>query len=184
MLMMHQLINPFLKSLALEFDKRTALESEALRWALEEIGNGEEGKNNKGPMVEKYQSVTGHGGAWCASYISWAYSIAAKQLEIEPVFKYSSSAKRLAKNVAKTGSTLKTPEPGAIICWHRGPTDKDWRGHVGIIKAVDGDSIITVEGNRGRYPAKVREFRYPNGLWRSRLYKIVTVRQPEPIDRE
>ena len=149
----------------------------ALAVAEKEIGNGEQGGNNQGSHIRRWRAADGTEGpiggrgAWCAVFVSYCFRLAARW---DPPFQTSRGAKRLVKNMAKAGKVLHVPEPGAVICWHRGV---GWQGHVGICQQYDpaSQTLVTVEGNRGETPSVVEHFIYPHGAWRKRLYMIVLV---------
>lgn len=154
------------------------IEASIVRIARSQIGEGEDGNNNAGKAVAKYMDTVGRSGLnepWCAGFVSWCLVTAADRIGQTLKFKpaVSSSAKRLVKNVIKIGHEVDPDniEPGHIICWHRGT--KSWQGHVGIVVAVVGNSIKTIEGNVGTFPAKVSEFTRHD--WRKGLYKIGSV---------
>ena len=156
----------------------------ALNLARLEIGNGERGNNNSGPDIERYRLHDGTGkshlgvGSWCASFCSYCYTEA--NGGIAP-FRTMRTAKGLVKSMAKAGRALETPEPGALISWHRGLRDEHgrwtWRGHVEIVDEYDADTdtLKTIAGNIGRFPARVKVRTYRNGSWRKRLALIATL---------
>lgn len=151
--------------------------------ATEEIGNGEEGGNNKGPHVRKYSR--GREGNWCATFCSWCFEQSAERVELvigkSPKYPtYSRGAKRFVRNTAKLGRYLDTskedPGPGDVIGWHRGRIIT-WRGHVGLVLGyiAETDTLITIEGNSGsyaKYRGRVRVKLYKNGSWRKKLYRV------------
>ncbi len=48
------------------------------------------------------------------------------------------------------------PKPGDLILFKRGNRG----GHIGIVKEASGGTVITIEGNVGKYPARVRIFKH------------------------
>jgi len=137
----------------------------ALEIAIGEIGNGEVGGNNSGPHIAKYKGIKDDGdddddGAWCASFVSWCCLEAAKRLEIDLPFKTSHGAKRLLRNVIKSGGgRISDPKPGDIVCWDRGRPGS-WQGHIGFVENLKNGILYTVEGNVGRFPSRVRKFQH------------------------
>ena len=128
--------------------------------AIEELGNGEEDGNNSGPHVARYKGIVDDGdpdddGAWCASFLSYCAGVAADRLGIDLPFKKTGGAKRLLRSVSEAGMLVKTPAPGDIVCWDRGAVGS-WQGHVGIVEKVQNGMLHTIEGNSGRFPAKVK----------------------------
>lgn len=163
--------------------------------ALAQLGRGEECLDNGGPAVAEYFGrpyIPGRAyGNWCAAFVSWWLE------KIGTLVKRSNGAKRVCKNVAAAGSWalrpllfdepewIAVPRPCDVIAWHRGsghgPREwwRDWRGHVGIVESYDpaSDTLRTIEGNAGRFPAVVRRKTYPRGAWRRRLFGVA--RPPE-----
>jgi hypothetical protein len=145
---------------------------EALRVAVDNLGQGEVGGNNSGPFVEmlhgkKYDGDSDDDGAWCAAFMSFCFESAADGLGVELPFLRSGGAKRLYRNASNAGRSVEpsvpgfenSAQPGDLVCWHRGdPTG--WQGHIGIVERVEGSTFHTIEGNVGRYPSKVRRFRH------------------------
>ena len=117
--------------------------------ASQEIGNGEQGKNNYGKDIARY-GVEGQ--PWCASFVSYVL----KEAGID--FPTSNSAREIFNRGVKLGLQVNEPKAGDLICFWRGKKS-GWQGHIGIVKSV-GETITTIEGNRGSYPAKVSEFNY------------------------
>lgn len=134
----------------------------ALDVAIAQIGKGEEGGNNSGPFVEmlkhkEYDGNTDDDGAWCASFVSWCFEQAYKELNSPMPFAYSEGAKRIYKNVGDAGGFPEDPAPGDVVCWDRGDPGS-WQGHVGFVEKVENGILYTVEGNVGAFPAKVKRF--------------------------
>jgi hypothetical protein len=175
-----------------------AIERRALEMAQAEIGCGEV-TNNRGPDIDRYRSGDGTGkgpggaGAWCSVFCAYVLLAAVESLNAEGhdfalPFKTSRGAKRLVKNMGLAGSFVDVSysplliRPGSLIAWHRLGADGvvTWRGHVGMVVRYcpETDELVTIEGNkstkRGRL-ANVAEFRYPNGRWRKRLFRIATL---------
>jgi len=136
-----------------------------LEIALSERGNGEEGGNNSGPHVAKYLGIVDDGdpdddGSWCAAFVSWCGTQASLQLGYgECVFKTSNGAKKLAENIIAVGERVSFPAPGDIVWWDRGKPGS-WEGHIGIVWKIEKGVLYTVEGNVGRFPAVVDDFKY------------------------
>lgn len=150
------------------------LEAGVLDFAMQELlerARESDGLNNAGPRVAKYYErpyvPRKKYGAWCAAFASWclrqAYGTHIKRIL---------GAQRLGRAIAKHHSALgkleaHELEAGDLIIWDRDGPDEgrdpsdDWHGHVGFVAHVDDAHIWTIEGNRRRYPAPVRVFRYP-----------------------
>lgn len=117
--------------------------------AESQIGKGEIGGNNKGLQIEKY--TKGKDVAWCAAFVSWTIQHSGKERP------YLLSAKSYWK--IYRSSRVRSPRPGDVICFYRGGRRSGY-GHVGIVEYVRGNRLITIEGNVGRYPAKVKRVTY------------------------
>ncbi len=117
--------------------------------AQSQIGKGEIGGNNKGVFVEKYtkdQDV-----AWCAGFVSWVrFQAGAKHNYLLSARSYWRLYHRQAVPV---------PRAGDLIVFSRGRH----QGHIGIVEKIQGQTITTIEGNVGPYPATVRRFHYQIG---------------------
>jgi hypothetical protein len=132
----------------------------ALEVAIREIGNGEEGGNNSGPQVAKYHGIQDDGdpdddGSWCASFVSWCFEEAARELGVSLPFERSGGAKQLFRNITSTGEVVSKALPGDVVLWDRGEPGS-WQGHIGIVEHVEGGLLHTLEGNVGAFPARVR----------------------------
>ena len=167
----------------------SALRERALELAKAEIGQGETDGNNRGERIDFYRRTGRTGGvgsaqSWCAAYVSSCLRRAAAELQMTLPFETSGGAKRLVKNIVNGGGKVVDhtiwgpnigPVPGVIICWNRGLGPIDWRGHVGFVQGYNGtdgiDRLTTIEANRGPL---VTQYAYPRGLWRKRIYLVVT----------
>lgn len=138
---------------------------EIVRVARAEIGHGESGGNNRGSDVAKYRSGRGRPGAsWCAFFVSWCILTAAEALSMVAPIKPTGGARKLFRRCCRAGRRLgpgELPMPGDVVAWSRGHVA--WKGHIGIVARVEGLKFWTVEGNRGRPPAKVDEFEHRVG---------------------
>jgi len=123
-----------------------------VRIAESQLGRGEIGGKNQGPIVEMY--TKGQDVSWCAAFVSWTLTKAHK------TNRYLLSAKSYWRDYRS--SRVTSPRSGDIICFYRGGR-RSGLGHVGIIENVRGEYITTIEGNVGRYPAKVKREHYRLG---------------------
>ena len=133
-----------------------------LEEARRTIGCGETEGNNRGPFIEMLFGKENASGAWCAAAVSYWARKAAEAFGVDMPFKQSFGAKRLYKNVIDSNKRVAEPRPGDVVCWHRSSNPGSWMGHIGIVSDYSPGSGIftTIEGNKGRYPAKVREFQH------------------------
>lgn len=148
------------------------LAKKALEIAIAQIGRGEQGRNNAGQWVREYRRDDKEE-AWCAAFVSWCYELAWAQLngfekwsampraeQKACPLKRSSGAKRLCKPLKLVG----VPEQGDIALWNRGVANSNL-GHVGMVSKFRPETgeFFTVEGNRGSFPSRVREFSHVMG---------------------
>jgi len=140
----------------------------ALEIAQDEIAAGacEQDENNAGPFVEKYLNGLAEPPAnWCAGFISWCFWEASGKFSGNPdgsmPFEYSLSARAIYNEFRRVHKIIDPPQQGDLIFFWRGSKDS-WMGHIGIVFDVDldSDNLITIEGNQGAFPAKVKYCRY------------------------
>ena len=112
--------------------------------AQSQIGLGEIGGNNKGVYVRQY--LNGRENLpWCAGFISYCFKKAGLNLPYT----------LRARDFIKLGKVVRNPQTGDLIIFSR-----QGGGHIGIIEKVQGDTITTIEGNKGKYPSKVKRVVY------------------------
>lgn len=129
-----------------------------LAQAQSDLGKGEVGGNNKGSYV---WSLTGRktSGAWCAAAVYSWIKRGAQSIWMPCPIPRSNGAKRLCRYIREYGGRMTDdPAPGDIVLWDRGRLP--WQGHVGVVSAAYMHTFRSIEGNVGRYPALVREFRH------------------------
>lgn len=155
----------------------------ATKVAIGNIGFGEKEANNDGPLM---RAIGGRAGEeWCALFAGycWRHAYELQGLEV-PAWPYRRpgflevGAKALAKNMGAQGKLFKDPHfarPGDLICWNRrvGLLNK---GHIALVEYVDDGIVHTIEGNVGKFPAKVKRLthavdREPNFLTFATLRK-------------
>lgn len=98
---------------------------------------------NDGTEVEKYlKSVgLGKGFSWCMAFVYWCYEQAAQQLKVKnPLVKTGGCMKQWNETTCKKS---KAPQIGSIFIMDLG----GGAGHTGIVTAVRGDVVDTIEGN-------------------------------------
>lgn len=115
--------------------------------ARSQLGRGETCGDNCGEDVLKY--TRGQNVAWCAGYVSWVMTKAGKMKG-----KYTLSAREFSRIGVKTNN----PMPGDVIVLRRGKSGR--LGHVGIVEKIYKDKIVCIEGNVGKFPAKVKRITY------------------------
>ena len=138
----------------------------ALAAALGEVAAGarEVGGNNQGPFVTKYfrnrpPSANPNDNAWCAAFVSWCFADGFQA----PPFKYTFGARDMRNQFRAKGWILPDGaplQPGDVAFWWRG-SPSGTLGHVGLIHSEADGIVRTNEGNKGNFPAPVRDFTYP-----------------------
>lgn len=153
---------------------------EVLANAIADIGKGEEGQNNWGPYVKGLLASVGinEPAAWCAAAVVRWITLAMMGLTEERMISYphyqevisiySPSAKAMFNAARELGWVLppgELPQPGDIGITKRTAYDShgnviDWLAHAFMVESFDPllSTIDTIEGNVGKFPAKVRRF--------------------------
>ncbi len=136
------------------------------------VANAEVGYTESAPGVTKYGSWYGYQGAWCTTFVLWCFNQAGNQLGVKlygnaiPSGGNCNSMISWFQNKGRyhTRASGYTPKKGDLIFF-------DWSGngssqHVGIVRAVNGNAIYTIEGNcsgkvkaKGYYPDGSRPYR-------------------------
>ena len=115
-----------------------------LRVARGEIGKGETAANNCGRDVAKYLRTKDHL-SWCAGFVSFVLSNA--DIKIKYTLR--------AKDFLSYGVKVLTPLPSDLVIFTR-----RGGGHVGIVEQVFKDYYISIEGNVGDFPARVKRIKH------------------------
>lgn len=130
---------------------------EASRW----VGVTEKGGNNRGEIVQMFQSVIGtaQGEAWCMAFQQYCLKWVDRQISLVTAWKPSTLTKSehclTVWNTSPKAHRLARPERGALVIWQHGTTSS---GHVGLIERVEADGMfISVEGNTGDGTGVVRD---------------------------
>lgn len=166
-----------------QFTKASPLAKGAILIASNQLGRGEacdhvglDGKslahNNCGPWIRTYR-LDDKRGAWCACLVCWCYHLqwvrlhgwqtilqAPKGLRRACPLKWSSGARRLCEGLEE----VTEPLPGDIMLQERGSDGGS--AHVGLVlyHTLPKENLFgTIEGNKGRYPSKVRTFNHEFG---------------------
>lgn len=129
--------------------------------ARKNLGFGETTANNKGPFIEAIGGKQGM--EWCALFAGHCYRRAYQLLgEEPPAWLYrrpgvaEPGALRLCSGMrdAATSFFWTEPEdahPGDLVLWRRSGGH-----HVAVVESVSDGLIHTIEGNVGKWPAKVK----------------------------
>lgn len=121
----------------------TGTVAETLDWCRKWIGYHEEGQSNR----TLFAAMAGHpnGFAWCATFVTAAL----KQNNVPaPAAVLVPSSRTMFKEANVRGLTvpMKNVKPGDVVHMTRGSLSA-WLGHVGIVESVEGDTLVTIEGN-------------------------------------
>lgn len=131
----------------------TGILSKAIEIAISQIGVMEEPPgSNDGAMVREYLKSTNTAprNYWCAAFVYWCFKEAAEKLgATNPLYKTAgclshwnnTKGKKITK--AKAVNNPKLIVPGSIFIKDHG----GGYGHTGIVTAVNGGFIETIEGN-------------------------------------
>lgn len=153
------------------------LRSEVVRVARGNLGYGEEEANNDGPLMRAIGGQPGH--EWCALFAGYCYRRASRNLGKElswPMHVGADrpriGAKELIKAAWGAGAERFTDPHlamfGDLICWHRRTGPISWKGHIGLVEEVRDGLVHTIEGNVGKFPAKVK--RLVHDVTKERFY--------------
>ncbi|RKE57172.1 CHAP domain-containing protein [Sphingobacterium detergens] len=125
-------------------DRMVALRKRIVDIAVGEIGVREVTGSNDGSKVEEYLAYTdlGKGHAWCAAFVSWCYSQAG---HLVPRNAWSPAlfpiARRYTSQQIRAGS-IRPADLFAIYNQRLGRIN-----HVGIVRKIEGNWLLTIEGN-------------------------------------
>lgn len=135
---------------------------QVVRVAQANIGYGEAEANNQGPFLRAIGAPPGS--EWCA-YLAWyTHKRGAVYAEIVLPYRGSGGAKKLGRAIAACPNGFFTMDPAlalpgdvVITCREEGPVRPTGRGHARIVELPWTGSVLPmIEGNAGRFPAKVR----------------------------
>ena len=94
-----------------------------------------------GHAVQDGRPKAGDRYPWCAAFVWWVFSQHSPCL-----VKKTASCINLAQWFKDNGRWGATPHPGDVVFFKFGKNDR-WTDHVGIVRAVRGSAIETIEGN-------------------------------------
>ncbi|RKO68974.1 CHAP domain-containing protein [Sphingobacterium puteale] len=112
--------------------------------AVQEIGIGEATGNNDGKRVEEYLAYTGlgKGYAWCAAFVSWCYGQAGLPV---PRNAWSPALFPMARHYKKEQVEEDAVRPADLFAIYNHRLRRI--DHVGIVRKIERNWILTVEGN-------------------------------------
>lgn len=121
--------------------------------AADKVGLKEVGGPNCGPPVELFAG--GRQEPWCAHFVCWLFDAVGRPLPgaIRPSQSQHNPLARVQtmwEHLVSQGWQVSAPAPGDIVVFKtRVGSDSGPGWHVGIVSAVDGKRIQTIEGNSG-----------------------------------
>lgn len=123
-----------------------------LRFALGQDGVREARAANTGPEVNRYLASVGLGPgyAWCAAFVYWAISGAAKAAGIDPPFLRSAYCPDIHSWARHRDILHSTPQVGDAFLYLVPEGGRVWAHHIGLVTAVGGGRFRTIEGNTNR----------------------------------
>lgn len=160
----------------------------ALTLAKTQVGTKEEpAGSNRGPQVDKYESVTGAvGEPWCASFVQWCFKTVGMP---QPFLSKSAYVPYILSEAKKLGWLVSVPAAGDLVCFdweHDGVAD-----HIGFVRTkVDKfGNFTTVEGNTadgnnsngGEVMVRTRNVSEVAGFIRVPGGKTVAKPRPRPV---
>lgn len=125
-------------------ETKKEVRNKLIQIAVTEIGVREEGGENSGLRVKEYLAYVGLGKGypWCAAFVSWCYGRAGLTLPRTAWSPALFPKQRLYKPREISLGAVKTADLFAIYSSHLRRIH-----HVGLIKAVEGRLLISIEGN-------------------------------------
>ena len=112
--------------------------------ARAQIGCGETTGNNSGKDVALYLRSKASL-PWCSGFVSFVLSRSGVK------FRYTLRA----KDFLTQGKKVLSPLPGDVVIFTR-----KGGGHVGVVEIVKHDCFISIEGNTGKFPSKVKRVKH------------------------
>lgn len=125
---------------------KTPISVKALETAKGEIGKCEIPKgSNWGPHVQIYLASVGilEPASWCMAFVFWCFATAAKSLNVQNPLYRTGGVMNQWYNAHSNNKVFEHPQAGDIFIMEFA----HGLGHTGIVEAVEGDYIHTIEGN-------------------------------------
>jgi len=127
-----------------------------VEFAREMVGITEQGGENRGQMVERFQKEQdgkASGEPWCAAFVFYCINVVDRMADVPPFGKTRLHKSELVTAVwGRSPEDLRgtVPEPGSLVVWRRYDASgrPTWAGHIGIVTQVLPDgTLMTIEGN-------------------------------------
>lgn len=124
------------------------LRARALALAERYIGVREHGGRNRGPQIERWLDTVNlpPGQPWCAAFVSSILREAAAGLHMASPIPLCGSVAKLWKKAPEHMRSGRCTR-GSIFIHFTDPDNPHGFGHTGFVTGVDGDHMMTVEGN-------------------------------------
>lgn len=137
---------------------KTREEANAMLVELAEsfVGVTEVGGENRGPEVEAFQKAVdgkAQGEPWCMAFLMYCVQKTEQETQLMSAIFRSESVKQVW-DFSPDDHKSKLPSVGSIMVWQYGTTGM---GHAGLVTAIAGELVETIEGNTGAGPGVVRE---------------------------
>ncbi|MFD1630561.1 CHAP domain-containing protein [Pseudopedobacter beijingensis] len=137
--------------------------------ARNEIGVRELTGNNDGKRVAEYLKAVGlqQGSPWCAAFVSWVFRQAGFALP------------RTAWSPAMFNASVNVKEAQTAVVFGIYFPELKRVAHVGLVERVDGDWLMTIEGN-----TNVTGSREGDGVYRKRRHQKTIYRYADWVGKE
>ena len=113
------------------------------------IGVREATGHNDGVNVEEFQKAVdgkASGESWCCCFVQFCVKAVCQDMGVSTTLFQSEHCLTMWGQSSNRVIDGESVQPGYIVVWqHAGTTN----GHTGIVTAVDGEQIHTIEGNTG-----------------------------------
>lgn len=130
----------------------SALEQKTLQVAKGFLGVREATGHNDGTQVNAFQRYVARGAAWllgqpwCVCFVIYCVKKAAGALGVTSRLPLTASSSELYRWYLAHGLLLAKPKPGCVGLVRGGKTGHE---HAFLVHDVDGETLVTVEGNWG-----------------------------------
>jgi hypothetical protein len=126
------------------------------------IGVTEQGGDNKGPDVERFQSVVdgvASGESWCLAFVQYCVRQVDTYLGCKNWMVPTEHVMRFWNMMPDESKIKGGPRPGCLVIWqYYQDGQQTINGHIGIVtKVIDSVTFETIEGNTGPGSAVERE---------------------------
>ena len=127
------------------------LAAEIVRLAVSHVGEAESpAHTNRGKLMDLCNQFVGVplGSPWCAAFACTVINHACASIEVEWEGPRTGSSSEIYHWARKNGRVVTVPRPGDLGLVKGGRGGPEFR-HTTIVREVDGDRVLTVEGNEG-----------------------------------